>query len=216
MSVHKAIKNLRYEFEAGILMEDSVSSNPFKQFEKWMFEVIKSGNGEPNAVTLATAFKNGEVDARIVLLRGFDSKGFTFFTNYLSIKGREIRQNKKVCMNFFWPELQRQIRIKGVVEKVSIRASNAYFHSRPIDSQIGAWSSSQSEKLESRKVLEARFKKYEKEFAGKKIPRPPHWGGYCLKPSYFEFWQGRTNRLHDRIIFEKSKTGKWVISRLNP
>ncbi len=216
MSIKKTIKNLRYEFEAGVLTEDKVSSSPFKQFEKWMSEVIKSGNTEPNAVTLATASKNGDVDARIVLLRDFDSKGFTFFTNYLSIKGREIRQNKKICMNFFWPELQRQVRIKGIAEKVSDRASNAYFHSRPVDSQIGAWASSQSEKLESRKVLEERFKKYEKEFDGKKIPRPPHWGGYCLKPSYFEFWQGRTNRLHDRIVFEKTKNGKWVLSRLNP
>jgi pyridoxamine 5'-phosphate oxidase len=214
-SVKQTILSLRDDFNSGHLDEKDVSKSPIVQFEKWMKDAIKSGMSDPHAMTLATA-GNGEADARVVLLRNYDGRGFTFFTNYFSIKGKEIRQNKRACLNFFWPDLQRQIRIKGVVEKVSSRVSDAYFRSRPKESQIGAWASCQSEKLKNRNELVERFKKYEKEFAVKAVPRPPHWGGYRLRPSYFEFWQGRPNRLHDRIIYEKNKSGKWQISRLNP
>ena len=167
-------------------------------------------------MTLATVSKEGFPDARIVLLRDFGPKGFSFFTNYNSIKGREIRFSKKACINFFWPELSRQVRIKGIVEKISSGASDKYFASRPRESQIAAWASKQSDELISREELENRYKVLEKKFEGKKVPRPAHWGGFNLKPVYIEFGQGQTNRLHDRIIFERSGSGKWKAKRLNP
>ncbi len=210
------IKLLRNEFTSSVLEEATVSKSPFIQFAKWLQNAVDAGVMEPNAVTLATSSKEGFVDARIVLLRDFSTKGFSFFTNYNSIKGREIRHNKKACLNFFWPELQRQVRIKGTVEKLSSRASDQYFNSRPRESQIGAWASHQSEKLIDRSELENRFKEYEKKFSGRKIPRPPHWGGYRLKPIHVEFWQGRMSRLHDRIVYEKSRYNQWIIQRLNP
>ena len=210
------IKLLRNEFTSNVLEEANVSKSPFIQFAKWLENAVDAGVMEPNAVTLATSSKEGFVDARIVLLRDFSTKGFSFFTNYNSIKGREIRHNKKACLNFFWPELQRQVRIKGTIEKLSSRASDQYFNSRPRESQIAAWASHQSEKLSDRNELENRFKGYEKKFSGRKIPRPPHWGGYCLKPVHVEFWQGRMSRLHDRIVYEKSRNNLWIILRLNP
>ena len=210
------IKLLRNEFTSSVLEEANVSKSPFVQFTKWLQNAVDAGVMEPNAVTLATSSKEGFVDARIVLLRDFSTKGFSFFTNYNSIKGREIRHNKKACLNFFWPELQRQVRIKGTIEKLSSRASDQYFNSRPRESQIAAWASHQSEKLSDRNELENRFKEYEKKFYGRKIPRPPHWGGYCLKPVHVEFWQGRRSRLHDRIVYEKSRNNQWIILRLNP
>ena len=209
------IRSLRTDYTAKILDERSVSKNPLIQFEKWIQEAIDLKTFEPNAMTLATSDKKN-VDARVLLLRGFDSKGFTFFTNYNSIKGREIRSNKKGCLNFFWPELQRQVRIKGTIEKTTEKISDQYFSTRPRESQIAAWASQQSEKLIDRKELEQRFKLIEEKFKDKKVPRPPHWGGYRLKPVYIEFWQGRSNRLHDRIIYEKKNNLKWVIKRLNP
>ena len=210
------IKLLRNEFTSSVLEEATVSKSPFIQFAKWLQNAVDAGVMEPNAVTLATSSKEGFVDARIVLLRDFSTKGFSFFTNYNSIKGREIRHNKKACLNFFWPELQRQVRIKGTIEKLSSRASDQYFNSRPRESQIAAWASHQSEKLIDRNELENRFKEYETKFSGRKIPRPPHWGGYRLKPIHVEFWQGRMSRLHDRIVYEKSRYNQWIIQRLNP
>ena len=210
------IKLLRNEFTSSVLEEANVSKSPFIQFAKWLQNAVDAGVMEPNAVTLATSSKEGFVDARIVLLRDFNTKGFSFFTNYNSIKGREIRHNKKACLNFFWPELQRQVRIKGTIEKLSSRASDQYFNSRPRESQIAAWASHQSEKLIDRNELENRFKEYETKFSGRKIPRPPHWGGYRLKPIHVEFWQGRMSRLHDRIVYEKSRYNQWIIQRLNP
>jgi pyridoxamine 5'-phosphate oxidase len=210
------IRILRKQFSAGLLTEKDVSRSPWKQFQIWLMQAIDANVLDPNAMTIATASSNGTVDARIVLLRDFDTKGLTFFTNYNSIKGREIRQNKKVCINFYWPELQRQIRIRGLIEKVSSTVSDRYFASRPRDSQLAAWASHQSEKLLDRDELENRYVAYKAEFKSGKVPRPSHWGGYRVKPIYFEFWQGRENRLHDRIIFQKSNSGKWVIMRLNP
>jgi pyridoxamine 5'-phosphate oxidase len=215
-SIKAHIRELRNEFTSDILDEKYVSKSPLLQFEKWLSESIEAKVYEPNAMTLATSAENGIVDARIVLLRNYDRKGFEFFTNYKSIKGREIRQNKKVCLNFFWPELQRQIRIRGTIEKLSSRISDQYFNSRPRPSQIAAWASYQSERLIDRMELENRFKAYELEFKEVKIPRPSHWGGFRIVPFYYEFWQGRANRLHDRIIYQPAKNGRWTIHRLNP
>ena len=210
------IKLLRNEFTSSVLDETNVSRSPLIQFTKWLQNAVDANVIEPNAMTLATASKEGLVDARIVLLRDFDSKGFSFFTNYNSIKGREIRHNKKACLNFFWPELQRQVRIKGIVDKLSPRVSDQYFITRPRESQIAAWASHQSERLINRNELESRYLEYEKKFTGQNVPRPPHWGGFRLKPDNFEFWQGRLNRLHDRVIYEHLRNGKWEIQRLNP
>ncbi len=210
------IQALRKDYSANILDEKNISRNPLIQFERWITEAVHAEAFEPNAMTLATISKGGIIDARIVLLRDFNSRGFSFFTNYNSIKGRAIRYSRKACFNFFWPELQRQVRIRGVIEKLPARDSNAYFATRPRESQLAAWASDQSEKLSSRIELDRRFITFEKKFEGLDVPRPPHWGGYRLKPVYYEFWQGRPNRLHDRLIYERQKNGKWKIARLNP
>jgi pyridoxamine 5'-phosphate oxidase len=210
------IKSLRNDFLSDKLDERLVSKSPFLQFEKWLQVAVDSGITDPNAMTLATVSKEGFPDARIVLLRDFTLKGFSFFTNYNSIKGKEIRYNKKACLNFYWPELARQIRLKGSIEKLSKRESDLYFDSRPRESQVGAWASNQSSVLENRVELENRYKALEEKYKGKKIPRPPYWGGYLLKPVSFEFWQGQPSRLHDRITYLKGKNGKWKIQRLNP
>ena len=210
------IKSIRNEFTSSVLEETEVLRSPFMQFTKWLQNAIDSKVMEANAMTLAIASKEGIADARIVLLRDFNSNGFSFFTNYNSIKGQEIRLNKKACLNFFWPELQRQVRIKGMMEKLSPRVSDQYFNSRPRESQIAAWASHQSEKLVNRKELENRYLEYKKKFEGRRVPRPSHWGGFRLKPNYFEFWQGRINRLHDRVVYQKSSGNKWTILRLNP
>ena len=215
-SLKRKIKLLKVDTGTNPLDEKTFSKSPFVQFEKWINDAFNYGIAEPNAMTLATSDKNGWPDARIVLLRDYNSKGFSFFTNYLSIKGKEIRHNKMVCLNFYWPGLVRQIRIKGTVGKVSERASNDYFNSRPRESQISAWASYQSEKLSSLSELMERYSAYELKFKGKKVERPPHWGGFILSPVYLEFWQGQANRLHNRIIYEKSKQGKWIMGRLNP
>jgi len=204
------------DFESLELDKKKVDKNPIVQFFRWMENALEAKVQDPNAMILATSNKKGQPDARIVLLRGVDKNGFSFFTNYKSAKGKEIVENKKVCLNFYWPELARQVRIKGVVEKLGSKVSDEYFQSRPRESQIGAWASNQSEWIENRDELNKKVEAFEKKFAGKKIPRPAHWGGYIVKPNSIEFWQGRTSRLHDRILFEKSKSGKWKISRLCP
>jgi pyridoxamine 5'-phosphate oxidase len=210
------IQKLRTEYSSNVLSEKNTSRNPFLQFEKWLSEAVKTNVHEPNAMNLSTISEDGYPESRIVLLRDYDSKGLSFFTNYNSIKGKAIRHNKKCCLNFFWPELQRQVRIKGVTEKLTSNDSDKYFASRPRNSQIAAWASHQSEELINREELEERYIFYENKFSGKDVPRPSHWGGYRLKPVYFEFWQGRPSRLHDRLTFNKSKKGNWIIQRLNP
>jgi len=215
-NLQNQLNTLRREYSALELDEHSVMKNPLKQFGFWMEQALETKLDDPNAMTLATAGKGGQPDLRIVLLRGFNRDGFSFFTNYNSRKGEELAQNKKACLNFFWPELQRQVRIAGSVSKVPARVSDDYFATRPRDSQIGAWASHQSEKIKDRKVLMDVYLEYTEQFKGITVPRPKHWGGYVLKPVQIEFWQGRASRLHDRILFEKKKDGRWAISRLSP
>jgi pyridoxamine-phosphate oxidase len=212
------IYNLRNDYASGSLDEANASENPFDQFEKWLAEAIVSAKGtdeDVNAMMLSTADLSGRVSSRIVLLRGFSPKGFVFFTNYGSRKGAQIAENPQGSLLFFWAKLQRQVRVEGVISKTSRRVSAEYFSTRPRESQIGAWASAQSSVIESRRELEERIAALEKKFEGKPVPCPPFWGGYVLKPDFFEFWQGRASRLHDRLRYTKRRAG-WKIERLSP
>ncbi|UAY52261.1 pyridoxamine 5'-phosphate oxidase [Ferruginibacter albus] len=210
------IADIRTEYKLQSLAESDVAANPVEQFSKWWDAAIKSNIDEVNAMTLATATPTGKPFARIVLLKGFDEKGFSFYTNYESDKGLELASNPQAALLFFWKELQRQVRIEGTVEKLSAEESDVYFASRPEGSRIGAWASPQSKVVSTRNELEESFLAYEKEFKGKDIPRPPHWGGYRIVPKQIEFWQGRPNRLHDRIQYSLQKDNNWKIERLAP
>lgn len=196
--------------------ETDAKLNAIEQFTAWWNEAVKSEIDEVNAFTLATATKQGIPSARIVLLKGYDNDGFVFFTNYESHKGKTISENPYAAMVFFWKELERQIRIEGKIEKVSIVESDEYFFSRPVGSQVGAWASPQSSVIKNRNVIEENVKKYEHRFITEPITRPPHWGGYRLSPSLIEFWQGRPNRLHDRLQYTLQKNGVWEMERLAP
>lgn len=209
------LSNLRKNYSLNELDETSVDASPFKQFNRWFEEALSSELPEPNAMTLATANQSGEPSARIVLLKSFDESGFIFFTNYESRKGKEIFENPKAALLFFWVELERQIRIEGKIEKISRIDSFDYFRSRPHDSQIGAWCSPQSSVIPDRNFLEDRFVKLSVEFSAGNVPLPNNWGGYKVIPDTFEFWQGRASRLHDRIFYSLDN-GKWEISRLAP
>jgi pyridoxamine 5'-phosphate oxidase len=213
--VSETIRTLRYELSFKELDKKMLDRNPFRQFEIWMNDAINAGVIEPNAMTLATVGEKGFPDARIVLLRGIDKKGFSFFTNYKSKKGQDLSSSNKACLNFFWSELSRQVRIRGNVKKLPAKESDSYFQSRPRESQLGAWASSQSEVIKDRAELEKHFAFYEKKFEGKKVQRPPYWGGYLLTPVVIEFWQGRTNRMHDRIVYLKTGS-RWKMERLSP
>jgi pyridoxamine 5'-phosphate oxidase len=208
------IADIRKDYKLQTLLETDVATDPIVQFDKWWEEAVKSEIDEVNAMTLATADKNNIPSARVVLLKGYDKNGFVFFTNYQSHKGEQILQNPNACLVFFWKELERQIRITGTVEKVSAGDSDAYFTSRPVGSRIGAWASPQSSVIANRTVIEEKLKELEQQF-GNTIPRPPHWGGYVVKPLQIEFWQGRPSRLHDRIQYSLQKD-KWIIERLAP
>lgn len=220
----KSLHKLRKEYSLNKLSESSVKTDPFKQFEKWISEAIKSDINEPNAMILATISAENKPSARVVLLKNFSKKGFTFFTNYGSRKGKNLAKNKNAALLFFWHELERQIRIEGICKKISHSESERYFHSRPRTSQIGALASNQSEVLNNREELEKRFVELDEKYKGKEIPLPKNWGGFILSPNYFEFWQGRESRLHDRIAYlpaEGTKAGKknrigWKIFRLSP
>lgn len=208
--------DIRRDYKLQTLSEKDVAEHPIKQFDKWWEQAINSNIDEVNAMTLATVSKDGQPSARIVLLKGYDDNGFVFFTNYNSRKGHELKDNNKACLVFFWKELERQIRIEGGIQKISTTNSDAYFTSRPTLSKIGAWASPQSETVPSRTYLEERLNEMEKNFNGKEIQRPEHWGGYILQPNYIEFWQGREGRLHDRICYNLDDDGKWSTGRLAP
>ncbi|MGE6219392.1 pyridoxamine 5'-phosphate oxidase [Nubsella zeaxanthinifaciens] len=211
----ETIQNLRQEYKSAELNEQDVIKNPIAQFEKWFTDAMSAQLYEPNVMTLATADKSGRPNARIVLLKGVDEEGFSFYTNYLSQKGKEIKKNPYACLVFFWAELERQVRIEGRIEKLDKETSEQYFHSRPTGSQIGAIASPQSQVIESRNNLELKVKELTQQYEGKPIPKPAHWGGYIVKPTSIEFWQGRPSRLHDRIKFTLVN-GSWKIERLAP
>ena len=198
------------------LSEADVAATPKEQFDRWWSDAMKSDILEVNAMTLATVNKEGEPSARIVLLKGYDERGFVFFTNYNSAKGSELAHNSNACLVFFWKELERQVRITGVAEKISNEESIAYFNSRPDGSKIGAWASPQSLAVAGKAWLKETFDYYMERFKHGEIPKPPHWGGYRVKPVKTEFWQGRPSRMHDRILYTKQPDSNWKIERLAP
>lgn len=207
------ISNLRKNYEKAELLEWKIDKNPFRQFEIWFDEILNSQIYEPNAMILATALNNLP-SARVVLLKGFSENGFKFFTNYLSRKGKELEQNNNASLLFYWMEFERQVRIEGIVEKISKEESLEYFNSRPLESRYGALASNQSEVIPDREYLEKKFTQLKNKY-GDIPPMPENWGGFILKPKLFEFWQGRPNRLHDRIVYEKISEG-WKTYRLSP
>lgn len=209
------IQNLRQEYRNAILSEKEANLNPIIQFQTWFSEAVAADIYEPNVMTLATADRNGKPSARIVLLKGMDEAGFSFYTNYLSRKGKELKKNPLACLVFFWPELERQVRIEGRVEKLDKETSETYFHSRPKTSQIGAVVSPQSQPIASRDQLDQKAAQFAQEYAEREIPKPAHWGGYVLKPNLIEFWQGRESRLHDRLVYQLIDK-KWQRNRLAP
>jgi pyridoxamine 5'-phosphate oxidase len=214
-NMNPSIADIRTDYRLRSLNETDVNVNPFVQFGHWWDEAIKSEIVEVNAMTLATVTPEGRPSARIVLLKGFDENGFVFFTNYQSRKGKELEENPHGALVFFWKELERQVRIEGGIEKISEQESDTYYHSRPAGSQIGAWASPQSEIIAGREVIENNYKSLEEKFNTGEIPRPGYWGGYILRPSMIEFWQGRSSRLHDRIQYSMEEDN-WNLSRLAP
>ncbi|EMR04479.1 pyridoxamine 5'-phosphate oxidase [Cesiribacter andamanensis] len=207
---------LRRDYTQASLEISNTLPDPISQFKKWFSEAQQAGALEPNAMTLSTISAEGRPDARIVLIKDVQEDGFTFFTNYTSRKGKDLDKHPFAALTFYWSELERQVRIEGDVEKVDAASSDAYFGSRPRGSQIGAWTSPQSQEIPNRGILETRQRDFEERFAQAEVPRPEHWGGYLVKPLRIEFWQGRASRLHDRIVYEKSATGGWERKRLAP
>ena len=210
------IADIRRDYKLQSLQEKDVAEQPIAQFDRWWKDAIESELDEVNAMTLATADATGAPSARIVLLKGYDERGFVFFTNYNSKKGQDIAANPRVSLVFFWKELERQVNISGSIEKVSVAESDAYFQSRPMGSRIGAWCSPQSTVIADRQILEDNIAKYQAQFGDGPIPKPDHWGGYLVQPQSVEFWQGRSSRLHDRIKYRKNEQGLWIIERLAP
>lgn len=211
-----SIADIRKNYSHKKLLEKKAEKDPFRQFEKWWKQAIRAEISEVNAMTLATASADGVPSARIVLLKDFSEQGFTFYTNYSSFKGQQLAENPKACLVFFWKELERQVRITGIIEKVDPEESRAYFESRPHDSQVGALVSPQSQVIESRDWLDEQYKLKKNELKGQSIPRPGHWGGYRVKPVLIEYWQGRPGRLHDRLQYTLLDDGTWKIERLAP
>lgn len=213
--INKKISTERREFEEGTLDESQVPKEPKELFENWFKEALDKQVMEPYAFHLATISKDNIPSSRVVYLRSIEENGYVFFTNYKGKKGQDIEANNTVCMNFFWAEKERQIRIYGKAEKIETKFSDAYFASRPRQSQLGAWASHQSEELENHKELSNRLTEYTKKFEGREVPRPLHWGGFLIVPFYYEFWQGRAKRLHDRVTYT-NEDNTWVIKRINP
>ena len=212
----KGLADLRSDYSKASLDIQSIAQNPIVQFEKWFQEALDAKVLEANAMNLATLSETGRPTSRIVLLKGIQNNQFLFYTNYQSHKGKELENNPECALNFFWPELERQVRIEGTAQRVDTNLSDQYFQSRPRASQIGAWASPQSSVIKDREILEQRTKEIEKRFDGKTVlPRPNQWGGFAVNPVLIEFWQGRPNRLHDRLLFTKEDSG-WSINRLAP
>lgn len=209
------LADLRKEYTLNGLDVPDVAPDPITQFRAWFDAALAANVHEPNAMHLGTVGKDGRPAGRIVLVKGIDERGFTFYSNYHSRKGEELIANPVASLTFFWPELERQVRIEGYVEPVSAAESDAYFNSRPRGSQLGAWVSQQSEVIGGRAVLEAEQQRLEAQFVGQPVPRPPHWGGFRVRPDRVEFWQGRPSRLHDRIRYRKDGEN-WLIERLSP
>ncbi len=212
----KTIADLRKDYTLEGLSETEIDPNPFIQFKKWFEQALAAQLPEPNAMTIATTTPDGKPSARMVLLKDFDERGFVFFTNYNSRKGQELAQNPQAALVFWWAELERQVRILGSVEKVSESESDYYFESRPAKSRLGAWASNQSETIASREFLEQRMQELQSKYENQEIPRPPHWGGFRVIPTEIEFWQGRSSRLHDRLLYTHLDDGSWKIQRLSP
>jgi pyridoxamine 5'-phosphate oxidase len=210
-----SLAELRREYASRALTEADAHDDPIEQFSLWFGEALKSELLDVNAMTLATASAGGGPAARIVLLKGFDETGFIFFTNYESAKARDLEANPRACLLLFWPELERQVRITGRAIKTSADESEKYFHSRPFESQIGAWASAQSTTIADRAALESRFAELAAKYAGGPVPLPPFWGGYRVAAEAIEFWQGRTSRLHDRLLYTR-RGSTWMRSRLSP
>ncbi len=210
------LSDLRKEYDWGGLSSRDLAEDPFQQFDRWFQQAIEAHVPEPSAMTLATADASGAPSARTVLLKSVDANGFTFFTNYQSRKGRELDENPRAALNFYWPQVERQICVRGTIRRLSREASEAYFRSRPRGNQIGAWVSKQSSVIPNRESLERKLEAIEKQFSEGLIPMPDYWGGFVLDPAEIEFWQGRPNRLHDRFRYRRTQDQQWVVERLSP
>ncbi|AUT03764.1 pyridoxamine 5'-phosphate oxidase [Nostoc sp. CENA543] len=212
----RTIADLRKDYSLEGLSKNEVDPNPFIQFKKWFEQALAAQLPEPNAMTLATTTLDGKPSARMVLLKDFDERGFVLFTNYNSRKGQELTINPQAALVFWWAELERQVRILGCVERVSEAESDYYFETRPAKSRLGAWASEQSQVIPNREFLEQRMQELQSKYENQEIPRPPHWGGFRVIPSEIEFWQGRSSRLHDRLLYTLTENGNWQIERLSP
>jgi pyridoxamine 5'-phosphate oxidase len=212
----QSIADIRKDYQLQSLTENDVAPNPLDQFRHWWDDALRSKIEEVNAMTLATSSSDGIPSARILLLKGISEKGFIFFTNYNSYKGQQLAENPRACLVFFWKEIERQVRITGIAEKLGNEENDIYFNSRPEKSRIGAWASPQSQVIESREWLDEQNKSYESKFNSNPLARPTHWGGYIVKPVTIEFWQGRPSRLHDRLQYSLTESGEWKVDRLAP